>query len=98
MKPRSTLIPVLLTAVLCLGLGNAPRAVPMARAAPIGIPSGATDRLSAPVALGAAERAELQRASEASPSLEGLRGGEVSDHDLSVALLVVGVVLILLLI
>jgi hypothetical protein len=98
MNPRSTLIPVLLAAVPSLGFASATQSGPAAPVVPICVQSGAADRPSVPIALGAAERGELQRASESSSRLEGLRGGEVSDHDLSVALLAVGVVLIVLLI
>lgn len=98
MTTRSILILVILAASAFVGPGGVSSAAePPLRAVCVD-QTGAPQRATAPLALGAEERTELERASAASTRLEALRGGEVSDHDLNVALLVVGIVLILILI
>jgi hypothetical protein len=99
MKSRKTLIPAALVAISLLGFAGTPGTASAAPDQPACVQSsGTVSRAPAPEALGAAERAGLERATLESPRLEALRGGEASDHDLSVALLVVGIVLIVLII
>jgi hypothetical protein len=99
MNSRRTLIPAALVAISLLGFAGTPGTARAATDSPACVQScGTVSRAPASDALGAAERAGLERATLESPRLEALRGGEVSDHDLSVALLVVGIVLIVLII
>jgi len=99
MKSRNKLIPVAFVAISLLGFAGTFGTAPAVTGQPVCFqPSGAVYRAPAPEALGAAERAELERATLESPQLEALRGGHVSDHDLGVALLIVGIVLLVLII
>lgn len=51
----------------------------------------------AQASLASDERAQLQRADRASSTLGAKRGGEMSNHELTIGLIIVGVVLLLIL-
>ena len=47
-------------------------------------------------AVAAAERTQLARAQAASPDLDALRAGEISDHDLLIAAIIIAVVALII--
>ena len=106
MKTRTALVVTALTLLAAPGLANTgPAIAPNGKAALRAFedPSLQTQRAGAAVpraSIGAAERERLRAAEAKSAGLEQLRGGDLhlSDHDLMVIGIVVGIVLILLII
>ena len=106
MKTRTALVVTALTLLAAPGLANSgPAIAPHGKAALRALedPSLQTQRAgAAPVraSIGSAERESLRAAEAASTSLEKLRAGDLhlSDHDLTLIAIVVGVVIVLLII
>ena len=100
MKLRTTLIPLVLAAAPLTGYWNASTA---SAAASVGVSVTTTAQVAVlPTAAGAAldadELAQLQQADQGASTLGAMRGGGLTNHELTIGVIVLAILVVLILI